>query len=133
MSHVYAYGLQCPTAKGIIHLGATSCYVGDNTELIVMKEALLIVKEKNCNNLKFTEKNASKYKEIPTLVYTHFQAAQPTTVGKRLTLYMQDLLIDLEELTFVLDNLKLLGSKGTTGSQASFMELLTEMKKSEKT
>lgn len=123
MSHVYAYGLQCPTAKGIIHLGATSCYVGDNTELIVMKEALLIVKKKIVIILNLLKKNALKYKEIPTLAYTHFQAAQPTTVGKRLTLYMQDLLIDLEELTFVLDNLKLLGSKGTTGSQASFMEL----------
>ncbi|MDD7764680.1 MAG: adenylosuccinate lyase [Peptoniphilaceae bacterium] len=123
MSHVYAYGIQCPCAKGIIHLGATSCYVGDNTELIVMKEALLIVKKKIITILNLLKENALKYKEIPTLAYTHFQAAQPTTVGKRLTLYMQDLLIDLEELTFVLDNLKLLGSKGTTGSQASFMEL----------
>ena len=112
MSHVYAYGVQCPNAKGIIHLGATSCFVGDNTELIVMKEALLIVK-----------KNALKYKNLPTLAYTHFQAAQPTTVGKRLTLYMQDLIIDLEELNFILENLKLRGAKGTTGSQASFMEL----------
>lgn len=123
MSHVYAYGLQCPNAKGIIHLGATSCYVGDNTDLISIKEALLIVRGKLINILNLLKINALKYKEIPTLAYTHFQAAQPTTVGKRLTLYMQDLVIDLEELDFVLENLKLLGSKGTTGSQASFMEL----------
>ena len=123
MSHVYAYGVQCPNAKGIIHLGATSCFVGDNTELIVMKEALLIVKKKLINVLNLLKKNALKYKNIPTLAYTHFQAAQPTTVGKRLTLYMQDLIIDLEELNFILENLKLRGAKGTTGSQASFMEL----------
>lgn len=123
MSHVYAYGLQCPTAKGIIHLGATSCYVGDNTELISIKEALILVKKKVITILKLLKENALQYKSIPTLAYTHFQPAQPTTVGKRLTLYMQDLLIDLEELDFVLENLKLLGSKGTTGSQASFMEL----------
>lgn len=123
MSHVYAYGLQCPNAKGIIHLGATSCYVGDNTELISIKEALILVKKKMITILKLLKENSLKYKSIPTLAYTHFQPAQPTTVGKRLTLYMQDLLIDLEELEFILDNLKLLGSKGTTGSQASFMEL----------
>ena len=123
MSHVYAYGVQCPNAKGIIHLGATSCFVGDNTELIVMKEALLIVKKKIINVLNLLKKNALKYKNLPTLAYTHFQAAQPTTVGKRLTLYMQDLIIDLEELNFILENLKLRGAKGTTGSQASFMEL----------
>lgn len=123
MSHVYAYGVQCPNAKGIIHLGATSCFVGDNTELIVMKEALLVVKKKIINVLNLLKTNALKYKKIPTLAYTHFQPAQPTTVGKRLTLYMQDLLIDLEELNFILENLKLRGAKGTTGSQASFMEL----------
>lgn len=123
MSHVYAYGLQCPNAKGIIHLGATSCYVGDNTELISIKEALILVKKKVITILKLLRENSLKYKSIPTLAYTHFQPAQPTTVGKRLTLYMQDLLIDLEELEFILNNLKLLGSKGTTGSQASFMEL----------
>lgn len=123
MSHVYAYGVQCPNAKGIIHLGATSCYVGDNTDLICIKEALILIRKKIINILNLLKKEALKYKEMPTLSYTHFQAAQPTTVGKRLTLYMQDLLIDLNELDFVLDNLKLLGSKGTTGSQASFMEL----------
>lgn len=123
MSHVYAYGLQCPNAKGIIHLGATSCYVGDNTELITIKEALILVRKKLITIISLLKENALKYKDIPTLAYTHFQPAQPTTVGKRLTLYMQDLLIDLEELNFILDNLKLLGSKGTTGSQASFMEL----------
>ena len=104
MSHVYAYGVQCPNAKGIIHLGATSCFVGDNTELIVIKEALLVIKKKIINVLNLLKTNALKYKNIPTLAYTHFQAAQPTTVGKRLTLYMQDLLIDLEELNFILDS-----------------------------
>lgn len=123
MSHVYAYGVQCKKAKGIIHLGATSCYVGDNTDLICIKEALTIVRKKIITILSLLKKEALKYKDLPTLSYTHFQAAQPTTVGKRITLYMQDLLMDLDEVDFVLDNLKLLGSKGTTGSQASFMEL----------
>lgn len=123
MSHVYAYGVQCKNAKGIIHLGATSCYVGDNTDLICIKEALTIVRKKIITILSLLKKEALKYKDLPTLSYTHFQAAQPTTVGKRITLYMQDLLMDLDEVDFVLDNLKLLGSKGTTGSQASFMEL----------
>ena len=129
MSHVYAYGLQCPNAKGIIHLGATSCFVGDNTELIVIKEALLLIRKKIINILNLLKENALKYKSLPTLAYTHFQAAQPTTVGKRLTLYMQDLLIDLEELEFIVDSMKLLGSKGTTGSQASFMELFNNDEK----
>ena len=129
MSHVYAYGLQCPNAKGIIHLGATSCFVGDNTELIVIKEALLLIRKKIINVLNLLKENALKYKSLPTLAYTHFQAAQPTTVGKRLTLYMQDLLIDLEELEFIVDSMKLLGSKGTTGSQASFMELFNNDEK----
>ena len=129
MSHVYAYGVQCPKAKGIIHLGATSCYVGDNTDLISIKDALLIVRKKIINILNLLKDNALKYKNLPTLAYTHFQAAQPTTVGKRLTLYMQDLMIDLEELDFVLENLKLLGSKGKTGSQASFMELFNNDEK----
>lgn len=123
MSHVYAYGVQCKTAKKIIHLGATSCYVGDNTDIICIKEALTIIRKKIINVLNLLKEKALEYKDIPTLSYTHFQAAQPTTIGKRLTLYMQDLLIDLKELDFVLKDLKLLGSKGTTGSQASFMEL----------
>lgn len=123
MSHVYAYGQQCPDAKGIIHLGATSCYVGDNTDLIIMREALLLVKKKIINTIASLAKFADTYKDLPTLAYTHYQAAQPTTVGKRATLWLNDLVMDLQDLEYVLNSLKLLGSKGTTGSQASFMEL----------
>lgn len=123
MSHVYAYGVQCPKAKGIIHLGATSCYVGDNTDIIIMKEALSLVKEKLVNVIKKLSDFALKYKDLPTLAFTHFQPAQPTTVGKRATLWINDLLLDYEDLKYTLDNLKLLGCKGTTGTQASFMEL----------
>jgi adenylosuccinate lyase len=123
MSHVYAYGQQCPEAKGIIHLGATSCYVGDNTDIIIMAEALKLVKKKLVNVLSELASFAEKYKDQPTLAFTHFQPAQPTTVGKRATLWAQEFCLDLEELDFVLDNLKLLGSKGTTGTQASFLEL----------
>ncbi len=123
MSHVYAYGLQCPNAKGIIHLGATSCYVGDNTDIIVMRDALRLIRDKLINVLSELAKFAEEYKEQPTLGYTHFQPAQPTTVGKRATLWMQEFVLDLEEVDHVLGNLKLLGSKGTTGTQASFLEL----------
>lgn len=123
MSHVYAYGVQCPKAKGIIHLGATSCYVGDNTDIIVMNEALKLVKKKLVNVLSELAKFAEQYKDLPTLAFTHFQPAQPTTVGKRATLWMQELCLDLEDLDFVMSTLKLLGSKGTTGTQASFLEL----------
>lgn len=123
MSHVHAYGVQCPKAKGIIHLGATSCYVGDNTDIIVMREALKLVKVKLINVLSVLGKFADQYKDLPTLAFTHFQPAQPTTVGKRATLWMQEFCLDLEDLDFVLSNLKLLGSKGTTGTQASFQEL----------
>ena len=121
MSHVYAYGLQCPTAKGIIHLGATSCYVGDNTDVIIMKEALLLVKKKIVTVLHRLKNFAMKYKDMPTLGFTHFQPAQLTTVGKRATLWMQDLVMDIENIDFVIENLKLRGVKGTTGTQASFM------------
>ena len=123
MSHVYAYGVQCPSAKGIIHLGATSCYVGDNTDIIIMTEALKLVKKKLVNVIAELSKFASEYKNLPTLAFTHFQPAQPTTVGKRATLWAQEFCLDLEDLDFVLDNMKLLGSKGTTGTQASFLEL----------
>ncbi|SKA76622.1 adenylosuccinate lyase [Clostridium sp. USBA 49] len=123
MSHVYAYGLQCPKAKGIIHLGATSCYVGDNTDLIIMKEALLIIRKKIITVIQHLSKFALKYKDLPTLGFTHLQPAQLTTVGKRATLWIQDLLMDLENLDFVIKNLKFRGVKGTTGTQASFMEL----------
>ena len=123
MSHVYAYGVQCPKAKGIIHLGATSCYVGDNTDIIVMAEALKLVQKKLVNVLAELSKFADKYKDQPTLAFTHFQPAQPTTVGKRATLWTQEFLMDLEDLEYVLGTLKLLGSKGTTGTQASFLEL----------
>ena len=123
MSHVYAYGVQCPKAKGIIHLGATSCYVGDNTDIIVMTEALKLVKKKLVNVIAELAKFAEKYKDLPTLAFTHFQPAQPTTVGKRATLWMQEFLLDLEDLEYVLGTMKLLGSKGTTGTQASFLEL----------
>ena len=123
MSHVYAYGVQCPKAKGIIHLGATSCYVGDNTDIIVMAEALKLVQKKLVNVIAELSKFADKYKEQPTLAFTHFQPAQPTTVGKRATLWTQEFLMDLEDLVYVMGTLKLLGSKGTTGTQASFLEL----------
>ena len=123
MSHVYAYGQQCPKAKGIIHLGATSCYVGDNTDLIIMAEALDLVKKKLVNVLAELSKFADEYKSQPTLAFTHFQPAQPTTVGKRATLWMQEFLMDLEDIDYVRGSLKLLGSKGTTGTQASFLEL----------
>ena len=123
MSHVYAYGVQCPKAKGIIHLGATSCYVGDNTDIIVMTEALKLVKKKLVNVIAKLAEFADKYKAMPTLAFTHFQPAQPSTVGKRATLWMQEFLLDLEDLNYVLSTMKLLGSKGTTGTQASFLEL----------
>ena len=123
MSHVYAYGVQCPKAKGIIHLGATSCYVGDNTDIIVMIEALKLVKKKLINVIAELAKFAEANKALPTLAFTHFQPAQPTTVGKRATLWMQEFMLDLEDLNYVLSTMKLLGSKGTTGTQASFLEL----------
>ena len=123
MSHVYAYGVQCPKAKGIIHLGATSCYVGDNTDIIVMTEALKLVRKKLVNVIAELSKFADTYKAQPTLAFTHFQPAQPTTVGKRATLWTQELLLDLEDLEYVISTMKLLGSKGTTGTQASFLEL----------
>ena len=123
MSHVYAYGVQCPKAKGIIHLGATSCYVGDNTDIIVMAEALKLVKKKLVNVMAELAKFADAYKNLPTLAFTHFQPAQPTTVGKRATLWLQEFSMDLEDLEYVMGSLKLLGSKGTTGTQASFLEL----------
>ena len=122
MSHVYAYGVQCPKAKGIIHLGATSCYVGDNTDIIIMVEALKLVQKKLVNVVAELSRFADKYKDQPTLAFTHFQPAQPTTVGKRATLWCQEFLMDLEDLEYVLGTIKLLGSKGTTGTQASFLE-----------
>ena len=123
MSHVYAYGQQCPKAAGIIHLGATSCYVGDNTDMIIMREGLQLVKKKLVNVIAELAKFADRYKALPTLAFTHFQPAQPTTVGKRATLWMMELVQDYEDICYVIDSLKLLGSKGTTGTQASFMEL----------
>jgi adenylosuccinate lyase len=123
MSHVYAYGQQCPNAAGIIHLGATSCYVGDNTDVIIMTEALKLVRKKLINVINELAKFADKYKDLPTLAFTHFQPAQPTTVGKRATLWMQELLLDLNDIEYMIDQQKLLGSKGTTGTQASFLEL----------
>ena len=123
MSHVYAYGVQCPKAKGIIHLGATSCYVGDNTDIIVMTQALKLVRKKLINVMAELAAFADKYKAQPTLAFTHFQPAQPTTVGKRATLWLQEFALDLEDLDYVLSTMKLLGSKGTTGTQASFLEL----------
>lgn len=123
MSHVYAYGVQCPKAKGIIHLGATSCYVGDNTDIIVMTEALKLVKRKLVNVIAELASFANEYKSLPTLAFTHFQPAQPTTVGKRATLWMQEFMLDLEDLDYMISTMKLLGSKGTTGTQASFLEL----------
>ena len=123
MSHVYAYGVQCPKAKGIIHLGATSCYVGDNTDIIVMTEAMQLVRKKLVNVIAELAKFADKWKDQPTLAFTHFQPAQPTTVGKRATLWIHDLTMDLADLDYLLGSMKLLGSKGTTGTQASFLEL----------
>lgn len=123
MSHVYAYGKQCPKAAGIIHLGATSCYVGDNTDVILMREGLRLIKKKLVNVIDELSAFAMRYRELPTLAFTHFQPAQPTTVGKRATLWIQELMMDLEDLDYVLSGLKLLGSKGTTGTQASFLEL----------
>ena len=123
MSHVYAYGVQCPNAKGIIHLGATSCYVGDNTDIIIMTEALKLVRTKVLNVISELASFAMKYKDLPTLAFTHFQPAQPTTVGKRATLWINELMLDLEDLDYVINTMKLLGSKGTTGTQASFLEL----------
>ena len=123
MSHVYAYGVQCPKAKGIIHLGATSCYVGDNTDVIIMTEALKLVKKKLVNIINELSKFAMEYKGLPTLAFTHFQPAQPTTVGKRATLWLQELMMDLEDVDYKLNNMKLLGCKGKKGTQASFKEL----------
>lgn len=126
MSHVHAYGLQCPSAKGIIHLGATSCYVGDNTDIIIMKDALLLTKKKLVAVLNHLSKFSIEYKDMPTLGFTHFQPAQLTTVGKRATLWMQDLVLDIEKIDFILSTLKLRGVKGTTGTQASFMNLFED-------
>ena len=123
MSHVYAYGKQCPKAAGIIHLGATSCYVGDNTDVIIMTEAMKLVRTKLINVINELAKFADTYKDLPTLAFTHFQPAQPTTVGKRGTLWMQELLLDLADLEYMIGQKKLLGCKGTTGTQASFLEL----------
>lgn len=123
MSHVYAYGVQCPKAKGIIHLGATSCYVGDNTDVIIMTEGLKLIRNKLIAVIRNLAKFADEYKALPTLAFTHFQPAQPTTVGKRAALWIQDLLMDLEDVEYQLSKAKLLGSKGTTGTQASFLEL----------
>lgn len=123
MSHVYAYGVQCPNAKGIIHLGATSCYVGDNTDIIIMTEGLKLIRNKLITVIRNLSKFANEYKALPTLGFTHFQPAQPTTVGKRATLWIQEFLMDLEDVEYQLSKAKLLGSKGTTGTQASFLEL----------
>ena len=123
MSHVYAYGQLCPKAKGIIHLGATSCYVGDNTDVIIMTEALKLVRVKLINVIDELSKFADKYKALPTLAFTHFQPAQPTTVGKRATLWMNEFMMDLDDINYMIDSMKLLGCKGTTGTQASFLEL----------
>ena len=123
MSHVYAYGVQCPKAKGIIHLGATSCYVGDNTDIIIMKEAMLLIRKKLINTINAVRNFSIEYKDLPCLGFTHFQPAQLTTVGKRASLWLQDLILDLEQLDFVIDTIRFRGVKGTTGTQASFMEL----------
>ena len=123
MSHVYAYGKQCPKAAGIIHLGATSCYVGDNTDVIIMREGLQLLRKKLINVINSLAKFADEYKDLPTLAFTHFQPAQPTTVGKRATLWINEFMQDLEDLDYVVSTMKLLGSKGTTGTQASFKEL----------
>ena len=123
MSHVYAYGQQCPKAAGIIHLGATSCYVGDNTDVIIMREALILIRKKLLNVISKLADFADTYKDMPTLAFTHFQPAQPTTVGKRATLWINEFMMDLSDVEYVLSTMKLLGSKGTTGTQASFKEL----------
>lgn len=123
MAHIYAYGVQCPKAKPIIHLGATSCYVGDNTDIILSRQALFIVQKKLVNIIRILSDFAQKYKDVPTLAYTHLQTAQPTTVGKRACLWINDLVMDLKDLGYRLSNISLLGSKGTTGTQASFKEL----------
>ncbi len=123
MSHVYAYGVQCPKAKGIIHLGATSCYVGDNTDIIIMTEALKLIKKKIVNVMAELAKFAMDYRDLPTLAFTHFQPAQPTTVGKRASLWLMELKLDYDDIEYVIDSMRLLGSKGTTGTQASFLEL----------
>ncbi len=123
MSHVYAYGIQCPNAKGIIHLGATSCYVGDNTDIIIMTEGLRLIRNKLITVIRNLSAFADEYKALPTLAFTHFQPAQPTTVGKRATLWIQEFMMDLEDVEYQLSKAKLLGSKGTTGTQASFLEL----------
>ena len=123
MSHVYAYGQQCPKAAGIIHLGATSCYVGDNTDIIIMTEAMQIVRRKLVSVIRVLSQFAQSYKDLPTLAFTHFQPAQPTTVGKRATLWMMELKLDLDDLDYLIASMRLLGSKGTTGTQASFLEL----------
>lgn len=123
MSHVYAYGCQCPKAKGIIHLGATSCYVGDNTDIIIMQGALRLIRAKLINVIERLAHFSKEYKDLPTLAFTHFQPAQPTTVGKRASLWLQDFVSDLSDLDYVLRGMKLLGSKGTTGTQAAFLEL----------
>lgn len=123
MSHVYAYGLQCPKAKGIIHLGATSCYVGDNTDLIIMRRALYLIRGKILNVINYLKNFALKYKDLPTLGFTHLQPAQLTTVGKRACLWIQDLYLDIENIDFVIDKIRFRGVKGTTGTQASFMDL----------
>lgn len=123
MSHVYAYGVQCPKAKGIIHLGATSCYVGDNTDIIIMREAMLLIRKNLLNVIDAVRNFSIKYKDLPCLGFTHFQPAQLTTVGKRASLWLQDLILDLEQLDFVISTIRFRGVKGTTGTQASFMEL----------
>ena len=128
MSHVYAFGCQCPKAAGIIHLGATSCYVGDNTDIIIMRDALRLVRKKLINVIAKLSSFAEQYKDLPTLAFTHFQPAQPTTVGKRATLWLNEFVLDLEDLDYVLSTLKLLGCKGTTGTQASFKELFNNDK-----
>ena len=123
MSHVYAYGQLCPKAAGIIHLGATSCYVGDNTDMIIMREGLRLIRKKLLGVIANLADFADKYKDLPTLAFTHFQPAQPTTVGKRASLWINEFMMDLEDLEYLQGTLKLLGSKGTTGTQASFLEL----------
>ena len=128
MSHVYAFGKQCPKAAGIIHLGATSCYVGDNTDIIIMSEGLKLVRKKLINVIAKLSDFADRYKDVPTLAFTHFQPAQPTTVGKRATLWLQEFMMDLSDVEYVLESLKLLGCKGTTGTQASFKELFNDDK-----
>ncbi len=123
MSHVYAYGVQCPKAKGIIHLGATSCYVGDNTDIIIMTEGLKLIKKKLVNVMNLLSYFANEHKGLPTLAFTHFQPAQPTTVGKRAALWLMELKLDYDDISYLIETMRLLGSKGTTGTQASLLEL----------